>query len=65
MERIAKTRDWSKHKSSKWYYIEWAIFYVKWKIIPLLLTLFSSKNETDSKKITRKNLDFLKTKINF
>jgi len=65
MQKVAKTRDWSKHKSWKWYYIEWAIFYVKGKIIPLLLTLFSSKEETDSKKITRKNLDFLKTKINF
>jgi hypothetical protein len=65
MEKIAKARDWSKHKSGKWYYIEWAIFYVKGKIIPLLLTLFSSKEETDNKKITRKNLDFLKTKINF
>lgn len=57
MEKVANTRDWSSHKtnkSGKWYYIEWIIFYVKWKIIPLLLTLFSSKDETDAKKITRR-----------
>jgi len=60
MEKIAQARDWSTHKSWKWYYIEWTILFFKWKIIPLLLTLFSAKEETDAKKITRKNINFLK-----
>ena len=63
MEKIANTRDWSKHKSWKWYYIEWTILFFKWKIKPLLLTLFSSKDETDAKKITRKNINFIEKYI--
>lgn len=60
MEKVSQARDWSKHKSWKWYYIEWVILYINWKIIPLILTLFSSKEESDAKKITRKNIDSIK-----
>lgn len=67
MEKVSKTRDWSSHKknkSGKWYYAEWTILFLKWKIKPLLLTLFSSNEETDAKNISRKNIDFLKENIN-
>lgn len=60
MEKVAKARDWSTHKSWKWYYAEWTILFFKWRIIPLLLTLFSSKEESDAKKITRKNINYIK-----
>ena len=63
MEKIAQARDGSshkKHKSWKWYYAEGTILFFKWRIIPLLLTLFSSKDETDAKNISRKNINFLK-----
>jgi len=63
MEKVAQTRDWSTHKSWKWYYAEWTILFFKWKIKPLLLTLFSSKDETNSKKISRKNINFTKKYI--
>lgn len=62
MEKLGKTRDWSSHKrnkSWKWYYIEWVILVLNWRITPLLLTLFSEKDETDSKKITRLNMNYL------
>jgi len=42
MEKVAQTRDWSSHKinkSGKWYYAEWTILFLKWRIKPLLLTL--------------------------
>lgn len=65
MEKVAKTRDWSKHQSWKWYYIEWTILFLRWRIKPLLLTLFSSKDETDTKKITRKNIDFIKKYLDY
>jgi len=68
MERVAQTRDWSSHKinkSWKWYYAEWTILFLKWKIKPLLLTLFSSKDETDPKKITRKNMNYLNAFLDF
>lgn len=60
MEKIAKTRDGSKHKSWRWYYAEWAILFIKWKIIPLLLTLFSWEETSDAKIISRKNIDYIK-----
>ena len=60
MEKVAQARDWSKHKSWKWYYAEGVVLFLQWRIIPLLLTLFSSKDETDAKNISRKNIDFLK-----
>lgn len=63
MEKIGPTRDWSTHKSWKWYYAEWTILFLKWRIIPLLLTLFSSKETSDAKIISRKNIDFIKKKI--
>jgi len=67
VEKVAQTRDWSSHKKNKnWklYYAEWTILFLKWRIKPLLLTLFSSKDETDAKNISRKNIDLLKEKIN-
>ena len=63
MEEVSQARDWSTHKSWRGYYAEWTILFFKWKIVPLLLTLFSSKEESDAKKITRKNIDFLKNII--
>lgn len=68
MEKIAQTRDWSSHKKNKswkWYYAEGAILFFKWRIKPLLLTLFSSKDETDAKKITRKNMNYLNPFLDF
>ena len=61
MEKVWQARDWSKHKSWKWYYAEWTILFIKWIIIPLLLTLFSSKEESDAKKISRRNIDYIKS----
>ena len=63
MEKVGQARDWSTHKSWRWYYAEWSILFIKWKITPLLLTLFSSKEESDAKEITRKNIDFIKSII--
>ncbi len=63
MEKVAQARDWSTRKSWKWYYAEWTILFLKWKIIPLLLTLFSSKETSDAKIISRKNIDFIKNRI--
>ena len=60
MEKVSTARDWSTHKSWKWYYAEWTVLFLKWRIIPLLLTLFSSKETTDAKKVTRKNIDYIK-----
>ena len=62
MEKVGQARDGSSHKKNKswkWYYAEWTVLFLKWRIKPLLLTLFSSKDETDAKKITRKNMNFL------
>ena len=65
MEKIAQARDWSTHKPWKWYYAEGTILFLKWRIQPLLLTLFSWKDETDAKKITRKNINFIKPFLDY
>lgn len=65
MEKVSKTRDWSEHISWKWYYIEWTIISRKNKIIPFLLTLFSSEEKkyitptckyADSKEVSKENM---------
>lgn len=60
MERVSQARDGSTHKSWKWYYAEGTVLFVFWRIKPLLLTLFSSKDETDAKNINRANREFLR-----
>ena len=65
MEDMGKTRDWSKKKSWKWYYIEWSIVFHKNKIIPLILNCFSPNDTTyitwttkyaDHKEVCKENI---------
>ena len=65
MEWVWKARNWSEHKSWKWYYAEWTIIYYKNKIYPFILNLFSPNNKkyikwenktADSKEVSKENM---------